>query len=263
MNFVSISGVSDKKELDGIAKICNEEGVDFQIVIGYQVSSKSINQGTRNPRQPFFSELEDLIKRTKDYRFNTAIHYYTKDNQTINEDLNKMADLSKYSCLIQFNTLPLSIDELKSVKDKGFKIIFKVAVSDKSSPDGGYKVWKGETVQDVSSGDVNPLVDQVFQRRDVIDYAMFDPSHGTNLELDLSRSNLAFKFGTAITTNQHLNNLGIVFAGGIKPSNVRVFSKFLNSSFPGRISIDTESGVRTENSLNLDLVRDYLSNYQK
>ncbi len=264
MNFVSVSAVSDRNQLYGIKRMYQEEGFDFPLVIGYQVSNKSINQGTQNSRQPKFSDLGFLDRQTTGYGFHTAIHYYTKDNATIMQDLEKIIDLrvNPSITLLQFNTLPSSPETLSEVKKLGFKVIFKVAVSNKQTPQGGYAVWKGEEVQDVSSGLVEPLVAQVSERLGLIDYAMFDPSHGTNLDLDFDENSLALKFGRSIVDNPKLNGIGLVYAGGIKPSNVSKISEVLNKSFPNRFSIDTESGVRTDDRLNLELIRNYLSGYR-
>ena len=263
--FVSISAVSDKEQLAEINRICNVEGFRFPVVIGYQVSNKSINRGTQNPRQPKFVELGELDRETRDYGFVTAIHYYTKDNNTIVEDLEKVigSGVDSSLALVQFNTLPPSQEILKKVKDMGFGIIFKVAVSDKQSPQGGYAVWKGENVQDVSNGNIAPLIQQVYDRKNFIDYAMFDPSHGTNLDLDLDRESLAVRFGKEITSLGDLNQLGLVYAGGIKPNNVRKVAKSLEKLFPNRVSIDIESGVRKDDKLELGLIREYLINYQR
>src|SRR3989344_1700862 len=106
MNFVSVSAVSDREQLDNIARIYQQEGLNSPLVIGYQVSNKSINQGTQNTRQPKFVELGDIDKVTRDYGFITAVHYYTKDNSTILEDLEKVVDLGVEPSLLQFNTLP-------------------------------------------------------------------------------------------------------------------------------------------------------------
>ncbi len=259
-NFVSISAVSNRDQLTEIAKVYRERGFDFPLAIGYQVSNKSINQGTQNPRQPKFAGLGDLDKATKDYGFTTAVHYYTKDDTTILADLEKIVALGIEPSLLQFNTLPPSLENLRRAKEMGFGTIFKVAVSNKQSPQGGYAVWKGEGVQDVSSGQVEPLVAQVYDRRDFIEYVMFDPSHGTNLELDLDENSLAVKFGRGIVANKELDHLGLVYAGGIKPTNVRPLTKSLNHLFPNRVSIDIESGVRSDDKLDIDLVRDYLLN---
>ena len=70
--------IKEEKELEKLAKAC-------------KVFNKSINQGTQNPRQPKFLELEDLDRATRDYGFITAIHYYTKDDTTILADLEKIA----------------------------------------------------------------------------------------------------------------------------------------------------------------------------
>ncbi len=261
-NFVSISAVSDKEQLSGIARIYQQEGFNFPLVIGYQVSNRSINQGTQNTRQPKFLELNDLDKATRDhFGFITAVHYYTKDNTTILADLEKIAASVKPS-LLQFNTLPPSLETLRKVREIGFRTIFKVAVSNKQSSQGGYAVWKGEDVQDVSSGQVEPLVAQVYNRREAIEYVMFDPSHGTNLELDLNENSLAVRFGMGIIANRELDNLGLVYAGGINIKNVRPLTSSLNRFFPNKVSIDIESGVRTNDILNLDLVRNCLKQYR-
>ena len=52
-----------------------------------------------------------------------------------------------------------------------------------------------------------------------------------------------------------------MYAGGIKPTNVRKLTMTLSSFFPEeRFSIDIESGVRTQDKLDLELVREYLIN---
>lgn len=263
-NFVSISGISNSNQLSAIKNICLEERIDFPITIGYQVSSMSINQGTQNPRQPKFCELSDLDKQTRDYGFTTAIHYYTKDNETILEDMETIvcAAINPES-LLQFNSLPPTLEILKKVKEMGFKTILKVAVSDKSSVEGGYKVWKGKDVEDVSTGNPASLFNQVYERRNFLTYAMFDPSHGNKLELDLSQESLAIRFGKMIIANKEIDHLGLIYAGGIKPTNIARVTNQLNSFFPERFSIDIEGGVRINNCLNFDLIRDYLKGYRE
>lgn len=265
-NFVSISGISNKIQLQGINKICQEEIFDFPIVVGYQVSSKSINLGTQNPRQPKFLDLEDLSAETLSYGFFPAIHYYTKDNSTILGDLEKIAGLGVLdsNLLLQLNTLPLPTEVLREIKGAGLEIIFKVAVSNKQTSQKGYAVWKGKKVQDIKKGKVGPLIAQIQERKDFIDYVMFDPSHGTNLDLDLDKKSLAVRFGEEIVSTKDLNHLGLVYAGGIKPDNVGRVARTLFSFFPIRVSIDIESGIRDkENRLDMDLVRAYLVNFRE
>ncbi len=256
-NFVSVSAVTDSYQLSKIAKIYREERFDFPLVIGYQTSNNNINRGTKNNRQPLFSDIGELDRETRDLRLITAIHYYTKDNSTIVKDLEKVIDTGVDSsrALVQFNTLPPTVEILKQVKNMGFDIIFNVAVSNKK--DGGYAVWKGDNTQDVSTGDVTLLVQQVYERKECIDYVMFDPSHGTNLDLDLNKNNLAIRFG------KEIEKMGksLVYAGGISPSNVQKITKTLFTFFPNGVSIDTESGVRVDDFLYFNLVRGYLLNY--
>ena len=262
-DFVSISAVSTIKQVGEIAEIVQKEDLPFQVVIGYQLSNKSINQGTQNLRQPKFVELRDLDRETKSYGLTTALHYFTKDNQTVVSDLEKIVRLgiNPNLTLLQLNTLPLETENLVRIKDMGFKIILPVAVSNKK--DGGYAIWKGEGVQDVNSGEVEPLLEQVRERAKVIDYVLFDPSHGTNLELNLNEESLAVKFGRGIINEKRTKSLGLVYAGGIKPENVKELGKTLRGFFTKGVSIDVESGVRTDDFLDLKKVRDYLVGYQE
>ena len=59
--------------------------------------------GEQNPRQPNFSELGILDRETKDHGFITAIHYHTKNEETISSDLEKIVDcgLEPFSTLMQ------------------------------------------------------------------------------------------------------------------------------------------------------------------
>jgi phosphoribosylanthranilate isomerase len=261
INFVAISGVSTSEQLKGISKICNEKEINFPVAIGYQFSSKSINQGSRNQRQPIFADFGELNKQTLEYGFIPAVHYHTTDNETILGDLEQITNqgLDPNLALVQFNTSPPTIDTLRKVKEMGFRIIFPVSVSNKQSPEGGFSVWKGEGIQDVTQGETDPLIEEVLERKDVIDYIMFDPSHGTNLELDLNEQSLAIRFGQEIMERQELNYLDLVYAGGINPTNVGHLVGSLMSYFPKeRISVDIESGVMMDNRFDLDLVRSYL-----
>jgi phosphoribosylanthranilate isomerase len=271
--FVSISAITNLHDLSEIAQIAREEKFDFPIVIGYQVSHKNINQNVQNARQPKFSDLGIITKATYDYGFIPAFHYYTKDEATIVSDLERVLGLGIshfHPRLVQFNTLPTSREILSSVKEMEFLSIFKVAVANKK--DGGYAVWRGEGVQDVSEGNVTSLVNQVESREDLISYAMFDASHGTNLDLELSEESMAVKFGREIIKNPNISNVGLVYAGGIKPSNVKQVVKSLSSYLSQGFSIDTESGVRKiqkigdeiiSDELDLGLVREYLMNVRE
>ncbi len=261
---ISVSGISSAEQIEAISdlnRLSNPH--DFSIAIGFQLSNKSVNQGTQNPRQPKFSDLRELHERTYGSGLTTAIHYFTRDNSTTLGDLEKVADAVRPGfTLVQLNTLPPSEEILKKARGFGFEIILPVAVSNKQSPQGGYAVWKGEDVQDVKSGDVSELIYQISERKDSLLYALFDPSHGTNLSLDLSEDSMAIRFGKEIVSREDMRHLNLVYAGGINPENVKGITRTLNSFFPGRFSVDIESGVRDdENRLDLNLVKKYLEGY--
>lgn len=260
INYISLSGIKDRNVLAGVQKICEEERFTFPVVIGYQVSHRTINGGDPGNRQPRISHLRELCKESKEYGMFPAIHYYTRDNTTILSDLERLLELGVEPGLLQLNTLPPIPKTLEIINKRGYKIILKVAVSDKHQ--GGVAVWTGQKVEDVSTGDISNLIKQVYERKDFIQYVMFDPSHGTNLELDLNENSLAIRFGKEIIEMDSLSHLNLVYAGGIKPSNVKQLIRLLNSFFQGKFSIDAESGIRTGDQLNLELVRKYLTEYR-
>ena len=264
-NYISISGVTDNDELREIHRIYNQEGLSFQLVIGYQASHKSVNQNTQNSRQPRFFNLGGLCESTLEYGFLPAVHYYTKNNNTVLSDLKKIKNVgvNSFSTLLQLNTLPLSRNTLSQIQDMGFGIIFKAAVADKQASNS-VPLFKRKGIQDVSSGEITPLINQITERKDVIDYVMFDPSHGRNLDLVLDENSMAVRFGKEIITDERLRKIGLVYAGGINPDNVLPVMQSLNSFFPGRISIDSESGLRTPcDVLDMICVRKYLVNCQR
>jgi len=266
-NFVAVSGISNLEQLKAISSIKKEENLEFPITIGYQLSHGSISSGATNPRQPNFTDFSELTSYTHKLDFMPAFHYYTKDEKTILTDLELLLEqgaLEYGPALLQFNTLPPSPETLRSVRDMGFQIILKVPVSDKSSPGKGYAVWTGDGVQDVEGGDVRTLVDQVEKCASYIDYAMFDPSHGTDLTLNLEKDSLAVRFGEELKCRGRLDHLGLVYAGGINPKNVESIIDSLSVYFPGRFSIDIESGVRnSRDELEINLIREYLINCNK
>ena len=259
-NFVCVSGIKSGNELSCIDGIRKGYNLNFPIAIGFQVSNKSIHQKTVNARQPKFSDLSQLDAMARQCGFVPAIHYFTKDNETIAGDLEIIAnniDMGNGSTLLQFNTLPAEIDVLKKAKEIGFDSIFKVAVSDKRS--GGYAVWKGDDAQDVSSGNVAPLIEQAREAAPYVSYVMFDPSHGTNLELDLNWKSASVRFGRGVRKLEEMNDVGLVYAGGIGPNNVFGVVRALEGYFYKGASVDTESKVMdSNNQLDMKSVEKYL-----
>jgi len=222
-NFVSVSGISCMDELCRVRRIKKEMGFRQPVVVGYQVSNRSINELTQNKRQPKIRDLKMLDSATRDFGFRTAIHYYTKDNGTVLFDLEKIAERVIDPCdtLLQFNTLPLDLDVLEKVKSFGYNLIFKVAVADKRNASERYAVWKGDNVTDINGGDISLLVNHAVERQEFIDYVMFDQNHGTNLELDLGEESLAVIFGQELLSRSGFERKGLVYAGGINPGNVK------------------------------------------
>ncbi|MFT4313271.1 MAG: hypothetical protein ACMXYA_02600 [Candidatus Woesearchaeota archaeon] len=259
--FVSLSGISSEFELEKIRSICDEEGISFPVVIGFQVSHSSINRGTQNDRQPLFSDLGTLDALTRKLGFQSAIHYYTKNIPNLVDDLECIegvgVDCSQ--ALFQFNTLPPLPVFLAQTQRKGFSILYKVAVANTDNEAGGYAVWMEDAgTIDARSKNVQPLLDQVKCAAPFISYAMFDPSHGTDFALDLQPDNLAILFGEGVMRNHP--KLGLVYAGGVKPNTAGQICQLLQHYFPSRASIDIETGIHTGSRRDFDKIREYLVN---
>ncbi len=93
------------------------------------------------------------------------------------------------------------------------------------------------------------LAKRVREYGDLIDYVLLDQSGGRGLDLDLSFMNECF------TELEKQPRLGLVMAGGIRPHNVfRLHG--IRQKFGA--SIDTESGVRVADTMQLSLVENYL-----
>lgn len=259
-DFICVSGVTREEELHWISYFTYINNLD-NTAIGFQVSNSSINKGTTGERQSEFSELKNLVSLSRINGITPAIHYFTNDNETVLGDLETIAsniDMSCGSTLLQFNTLPLETSVLKEVKKMGFDTIFKIPVSNKEN-ERGYSILRGGDVQDVSSGEVAPLIEYAREVAQDVSYVMFDASHGTNLELDLSENSLPIRFGKGIRELGEMDNVGLVYAGGIGPDNVYDMMRTLGEYFPRGVSVDAESAVMSSDGLDRKKIGEYFS----
>lgn len=257
--FVSISAVTSLDELKDIARIKDQLKPNFPVVIGWQLSSSSINDGTQNSRQPPFHEIKNLYKAALDNDIVSAFHYYTKDMNSMEDDLEILANKLNFFDqvkLLQFNTLPPSEENLEVFRGFGFSPILKVPIADKRLAPKGYQSHR---VNDIRQAKADDLHSQARSVSGLINYVMFDPSHGVGLELGTSKDNLGIHMGHLITSDLGMNRVGLVYAGGIGPNNARNILSNLKRNFPRRVSIDSQSAIRTQDRLDSNKVKEYLT----
>lgn len=262
--FISISGVTNSDDLKTISRIAREEDTWERVVIGLQVSTRSINEGTRNPRQPSFGDIDRLIGITYELGMEPAIHYATRDLNTVIPDIKKMNDSLRYDVMLQFNTALPTQEILEFAREKGFQTIVALPLVDKSRPGGGYFAWKGKDSEDSRNTSAERLIERLLPIRKHVDYVLFDPSHGTGEVTNFGPESLAIQFGKNFfdprVTGNIFRDVDLIYAGGIGPDNVHEVARAIYSSgLPSeRVSIDSESNLRTDDKLDLDKVRLYL-----
>jgi len=241
-DYISVSGITSPEETRELflnirhiaMKKFIAQGYNFahkDLVIGYQFSHKSIYEGPSNSRQLRIENTYQLMELNQFLGFDAGLHYYTKDFSTIIDDLDILLNknkLSNFVTMLQFNTkTPIDVDILRDIKNEyNQRIIFKVPVEE-----------EGVNIIEKKDYTLDQLVQLVEERGDYIDYAMYDPSHGTGTEMDLNKA-------TAFGKEMKKLHKNIVLAGGFNPKNIEASLDRIILELGQEFSIDAEGGLR-------------------
>lgn len=251
--YIGITGAVNINEANNLVKEFYETGYDLNSphlpMLGYLVSYKTLKgEETKNKRYVKFNDLREILLETKDRAFN-MIHYYSRENSSLAEQVNLMFNKIYHQGLCR--ALQLNVDlpdrnELKFIK-KDFEDIQIVFQASKNVLKLGIKDILSELKKYGSS----------------IDYVLIDSSGGSGRNFEINGSLDLYK-----EIKSKLPNLIVGFAGGFNPENVFERSKELTERIgSSNFSIDAESGLRDKLSndygddiLNIEKVRKFLKN---
>lgn len=95
-------------------------------------------------------------------------------------------------------------------------------------------------------GEPESVVARIARYAHVADHVLIDPSGGQGVSLDTA---WASRLATAFRENLDLANVGLGFAGGLRPANVYPDAGILARDCGPNVSIDAESGLRDDGDL--------------
>lgn len=223
-------------DLDGFARI------SYVPAFGIIVSDKRLEQPSKDGKtSPAFQGLPCLLELMPENVLPT-IHYFTSNPQNLGEELNRLLGEGVYSRggrTVQLNTKNLpDIKQLSALQEDYSKLEFILSLS-----------------KEILS-DHNPqeLAKRVREYDGIVSYVLIDPSWGKGLEVDLNQY-----AELIIVLDEALPNMRVGVAGGFDADNVedRVLKLAEKVKIP--FSIDAQSGLRTDNELDIVKAKLYLA----
>lgn len=244
--YVGITGFTSGIEVELISQFAQRlnfgNDKDYTIMLGFLTSdsrlSNIVKSGTRSPA---FADLENLLSLVPDNLL-PAIHYHTKDNDSLGDSLIGMFNLFYEQNLcrtVQLNVLWPNVDGLKKAKD-----VF---------PDLDIVLQLSHNALNLCEND---LLSKVESYGRLVSYVLIDPSGGLGIDYDEGNSlDLLNKLDGILP----LPIKGV--AGGLSPENVFDRTSNINSNYKNAFCIDAEGKLRSEDNLSLDIGKciNYLS----
>jgi hypothetical protein len=168
------------------------------------------------------------------------IHYNTKEPETLTEQLIEMTSIGGENLHgFQLNIAWPTIDSLTR---------FRWA-----HPDKQIVLQIGSRAFEMVGNSAEQLADRVAEYRDLVEYALVDPSGGYGKPFDPKRARECL---TALKAKSL--GLGLGVAGGLSPTTLNLVQSLV-SEFPD-LSIDAEGRLRDGNDrLDLAIAKEYLS----
>lgn len=252
--YVSVTGITTKKELESVASAFKEYGYSVGNsghvpAVAFLASYKTINDiETTNKRYPKQKALAELIGEI-DSRILKAVHYNTRELTDLPKQINK-ATKGAYCDLIQLNIVwpdPRDIRKIKESRERT-GIILQVSSG----------AMKG-----LSAGEIAKKI----LCYNGIDHVLIDPSGGKGIDFDIEHSAAVYSAVREIRPN-----LSIGFAGGLCGENVEKITKKLAEKLGTTdFSIDAEGKLRDKinvdfhgnDILSIEKVRKYLESGSK
>jgi len=237
-NYVGITGCTTPLEVEQVLDCFNENGFSMESnhvpMLGFLISPRNKDPSWHSARYPQLEIFDPLIEMAYGRAFVT-IHIDEKATSAWEEDLYYLLEKIKQAgCIdgIQVNVMHPKLEDIKKLRDK--LIIMQYST-------------------DYLSKNVDQAIDEFRPMARYIDYALIDPSRGAGIEIDVQN---------CIPHYKELRwNLGlrVGFAGGLNPENIEGMVRSIIEGADTRdFCLDVESGVRTNNQLDIVKVKDYL-----
>ncbi len=245
--YVGVTGPTKVEEVEAIVGGFDNSNYSMTSLhipmIGFLASYKTLNrEPTQNRRYPKITELSELINVAHKKTF-TMIHYNSREQQTLAEQLEKLFDGIYQDNLcraVQLNIVYPDLYQLEVIKKRmpDLQIVFQAS----------RRVLEENSLETISQ--------KIKKYESFIDYVLIDPSGGKGKEFDLEKSVQVYG-----ELKEKIPKATIGFAGGFIGENViprvtTLMKTIHNSDF----CIDAEGGLRDKIS---DVYGDDLFNAKK
>jgi hypothetical protein len=232
--YVGITGATTIEEIDFIAEEFEKEGfqglnISHEPMIGFLVSSKTLqgeSSSAHATRYPPIKELGKLLSHAKKKGLFTAIHYTTRDQKTLADQVKKVLNKHYFNEVcdtVQLNIAWPALYEFKKIPFYYKKIFQANATSmDNKTPDE-------------FANKLGPYAEE-------LEYVLFDPSGGLGREFKIENLH---PFYSKIKETYPAVKLG--FAGGFSGENLeRRLKEIFATTKSYDFSIDAEGKLRTD-----------------
>jgi hypothetical protein len=250
--YIGITGPVNVEETKEICREFSQSDYSMKSphipMLGFLVSYKTLNgQATQNRRYPSANSLPELLKAT-DRQVLTMVHYNSKEIDTLSNQVAQIFDGVYEDDLcqaIQLNIVWPDISQVARIKQQhpNMQIVFQAS----------HKAMYKKTPNQIAKG--------VQDYKDLISYALIDPSGGRGMPFDLESSVAIYS-----ELREQCPNLTIGFAGGFSGENVAPrLKEILEQIEEDKFCIDAEGELRDkvtsvygDDLLNIGKVRGYL-----
>jgi hypothetical protein len=196
---------------------------------GFLVSAKTLSgESTTNRRYPPVAKLPELLA-SSGIETLRMIHYNSRQTDSLSKQIQILFDPLYNSALcrsLQLNIPWPPIAEIGKIKESFADLLIVLQISR-----GMLDADRAQT-----------LAKKVEDYRDLISYALIDPSGGRGERFDLDQSVTLF-----LELNSKFPDLTVGFAGGLNDENVAQRAQALKSAIgSSNFSLDVEGGVRNK-----------------
>ncbi len=239
--YIGITGFMDRDEV-GIALELMPKYSKKLLMVGVLVNDKTIQcLDTRGGRHPSVKNIKNIFVYHPSVL--NMIHYYTKDTDTLCEQLIKLTELSGPNLHgFQFNMIWPPIDEIKKYRSKYPNYTTVLTID-------------GRALNQIENSNIF-LLSKISEYKGLIDYILLDKSCGYGIPLDVE---FMRNYINILRTIDFVadSSTKIVIAGGLNAKMLGTIEQLIKD-FPD-LSIDAENNLRNQDdSLNLRLTQDYL-----
>lgn len=238
--YVGVAGITSRAQADAVLAAI-PPGFPRQVAIGVLASAKTLAGGVCNPRSPAPGTISEVFP--DDPRALNLVHYFTRTTgDGLKEELCRAMAIGGINCHgLQLNIAWPDLDELQ---------MFVAAYPAAWCP--RVVLQLGPAALEAVDWNMHALVDRL--REYVVERAisdvLLDVSAGTGR--DFNDAKLISIVRALPILRAAYPDLGIVIAGGLSPRRLPDRALLRN------VSIDVESGVRTDDALDDDKVRAFL-----